>query len=126
MGGGRLGTPCPKQSAGEGCVGARRDTVTHLSLSGCGVGPEGAQHVAALLKATQHLATLDLNVNHLGDDGALALAQALRENHSLAELFLYGNGISVVGVLLSAIHWGGEGEGMRCCAEPLGMLGPEG
>ena len=72
--------------------------VTYLGLSGNSIGTLGTQYISRMLKKNECLLTLDLNVNEVVDDGALELAHALRENSTLAELFLYGNGISVVGM----------------------------
>lgn len=51
--------------------------------------------IAAGLAVNRALASLDLRDNAVGDGGALALAEALHDNASLAELQLDNNCIGV-------------------------------
>ncbi|GJN00199.1 hypothetical protein PR202_ga17613 [Eleusine coracana subsp. coracana] len=57
-----------------------------LKLGWCQIGVPGAEFIADCLKYNTTLSTLDLRANGLGDDddGAFALAQALKANEDLA------------------------------------------
>lgn len=46
----------------------------------CQLGPEGGRHVAGLIKACSSLHTLRINNCALGDEGAVAIAEALSHN----------------------------------------------
>jgi NLR family CARD domain-containing protein 3 len=43
------------------------------------------------------LTSIDLDDNGIGDDGSVAIASALKENNTLAKLFLNGNSIDLAG-----------------------------
>jgi len=58
------------------------------------IGDEGAKALAEALKVNTTVEKLDLMYCGIGDDGAAALAEALRSNTSLTELVFEGNGIS--------------------------------
>lgn len=68
-----------------------------LYLSGNGLGPAAAQHLARLLRDAPQVKALYLSVNRLGDPGAQALADALMDNHTLQTLELASNGIGPEG-----------------------------
>uniref|UniRef100_A0A7S1Y5N2 Uncharacterized protein n=1 Tax=Grammatophora oceanica TaxID=210454 RepID=A0A7S1Y5N2_9STRA len=61
--------------------------------TGCrGMGESSAKAMATSLRKCTWLCTLDLtNQNTIGDEGAIAFANALKENSTLQELFLGGN-----------------------------------
>ena len=69
-----------------------RDSVG-LARSEYGIGDDGASAIADALKTNATLVRLYLNNNCIGDDGANALADALRvnTNHKLVTLNLSGN-----------------------------------
>jgi len=70
--------------------------VVFLGLVHNDIGPVGT---AALAQLVRHgnLRRLDLNSNHLGDEGAAVLATALVDNASLEYLGLHNNGIGQAG-----------------------------
>ena len=74
-------------------------SVTEVDLKGNKeIGDEGAKALAEALKVNATVKTLWLNDCGIGDDGAAALAEALRSNTTLAELHLeQGNDISKQG-----------------------------
>ena len=57
------------------------------------IGDEGAKALAAALNTNQSLTTLTLFYNDIGPDGAVALAKALHKNMCLQELHVSGNKI---------------------------------
>lgn len=60
-----------------------------VDFSRNGLGDEGAQAVAHLLRAYPRLEDLDLSFNDIGDDGVMVLADALSENSTLVSLSLH-------------------------------------
>ena len=69
-------------------------SVTKVNLHGNKeIGDEGAKALAEALKVNATVETLSLVRCGIGDDGAAALAEALRSNTSLTRLDLCGNGI---------------------------------
>jgi hypothetical protein len=62
----------------------RADALTKLDLRGVGV--SGALVLSDLLKFSAVLTRLDLDRNHIGDDGAKAIAEALKVNRVLKKL----------------------------------------
>jgi hypothetical protein len=64
-----------------------------LDLSGNNIGDDGAKAIADALKVNHSLETLYLNDNNIGDDGAKAIADALKDNKSLDKLDLDDNKI---------------------------------
>jgi hypothetical protein len=67
--------------------------VTTLYLSGNNIGDEGAIAIAEALKVNAVLTELNLQLNSIGHDGAKAIAEALKVNTVLNELHLYRNNI---------------------------------
>jgi hypothetical protein len=74
--------------------GLRADEVTELDLSAKGLGPAEARVIGSLLTVNASLTSLSLGGNELGDEGATALARALKESKvsKLASLDLTGKG----------------------------------
>ena len=66
--------------------------LSSLNFGDNGIGPVGANAVAAMVAATGSLTSLSLAKNELGDDGAEALLIGLKENKSLTTLDLSGRG----------------------------------
>jgi len=70
-------------------------------LEGNAIGVEGAQSLAVNLKDTRCTITkLNLNHNHLKDDGVKEIAEALKENTTVKFLGLEFNGITERGLLV--------------------------
>ena len=61
------------------------------------IGDEGAKALAEALKVNATVKKLELRSCGIGDDGAAALAEALRSNTSLTTLYLKNKGISEQG-----------------------------
>ena len=61
------------------------------------IGDEGAKALAEALKVNATVEKLDLDGCGIGDDGAAAIAEALRSNTSLEQLWLRGKGIGEQG-----------------------------
>ncbi|KAG7394296.1 hypothetical protein PHYBOEH_005408 [Phytophthora boehmeriae] len=57
-----------------------------IDFSRNGLGDEGAQAVALLLRSYPRLEELDLSFNDIGDEGAFMIAEALTENSTLLSL----------------------------------------
>ena len=73
-------------------------SVTRVNLRGNKeIGDEGAKALAEALKVNATVEALDLYDCGIGDDGAAAIAEALRSNTSLTVLGLGGNGIGEQG-----------------------------
>lgn len=66
------------------------------------IGDEGAKAIAEALKVNPTCNLVDMDANMIGDEGASALADALEASKSLNYLFLQFNQIGHVG--LKAIH----------------------
>ena len=60
--------------------GTANTTLKHINLSFCSIGPVGAQHLAQALRVNTSVKTLKLSGNHLGDEGAKALADMFGGN----------------------------------------------
>lgn len=65
--------------------------VTHLDLTSCRIGREGAPIMVQALKQNTSLKKLFLKSNKLGHDGAKAIAELIRTNRTLTVLDLVGN-----------------------------------
>lgn len=73
-------------------------TLTHLRMVCNHIGLEGATALAELLHVNQTLKRLDLSYTQIGDDGARLIADVLKDNHTLTELNLYLNQIGDTGM----------------------------
>ena len=65
--------------------------------TGIQLGTHGARDLAAALAANEHVATVLIGDNGIGDKGAAALADMLRTNRSITALDLSHNGIQDLG-----------------------------
>jgi len=74
--------------------GLRANTVKGIDLAGDGIGDPGATALAEALKENKSVKTIDLGGNKIGDTGATALAEAVKENKSVERIRLLGNSIS--------------------------------
>jgi len=63
--------------------------VTTLALGGNSIGDEGAKAIAEALKVNAVVTTLALGNNNIGNDGAKAIAEALKVNVVLTKLVLW-------------------------------------
>jgi len=76
----------------------QQDKITFLGLGGCGIGPIGAKEIADYIQFTAVLAELQLSANNIGDNGAIAIADALKSGTTvLTNLGLSSNNIGPEG-----------------------------
>jgi hypothetical protein len=85
-----------KGGASRGADSAR-PSLTWLHMSSCGIGAEGAAHLARALKTNCTLSTLMLGKNNIGTGGAVAFADAMRFNSALEYAGLDENNIGAQG-----------------------------
>ena len=71
--------------------------MTTLYLNRNSIGDDGAKAIAEALKVNPVLTTLLLWSNNIGDDGAKAIAEALKVNPVLTNLELGDNSIGDIG-----------------------------
>ena len=69
----------------------------HLSLSCNHVGDEGAMALASALVANPSLIELDLQCNAIGDEGVIAIAKALKDFPSKLQLLLFNVSVTPAG-----------------------------
>ncbi len=102
------------------CRGLRsNNTLKRLSLSGCGLGPDGAEDVAAVVGApTCMLESIDLSGNDIGLTGLRSLAVAASYSKTLQELLLCNCALSsrcaeddAAVALMKSVKGGGAGGG---------------
>ena len=87
-----------------------RGQLTTLSLDGNGIADEGAKAIATALKANKHLTALSLRSNRITSARLPLLATALSSHEQLASLDLAQNEIGFAGAAaLAAALEGGEG-----------------
>ena len=82
--------------------------ISVLILSHNKIGDDGARAIAHALRGCEVLSVLDLSGNCIGDEGARARAHALRGCEVLSVLDLSGNGIQDAGAAALS-------EALRCC-----------
>jgi len=70
----------------------QRNKLTTLGLACCEIGPTGAKEIAEWVSVSA-LTDLNLMWNQIGDEGAIAIGEALRVNASLTSLDLANNWI---------------------------------
>jgi Ran GTPase-activating protein (RanGAP) involved in mRNA processing and transport len=68
-------------------------SVTNIDLSGNEISDEGASALADALKVNKSVTSIDLSCNEISDEGASALADALKVNTSLTNIDLCYNKI---------------------------------
>ena len=71
----------------------KNQDVTNLCIGSCNIGNEGAIALAKALKDNETLLKLEIHCNSIGDEGAEALSEMLKVNTTLKTLNLYGNKI---------------------------------
>ena len=74
------------------------DVLRTLLLKGNHIGNEGAEKIAEALQHNEALEILDLSNNEIGDEGAKIIAKALHGNEKIYILNLSGNVIGIEGV----------------------------
>ena len=84
-----------------------------MELGGNNIGDEGAAALAQGLRNNTALTTLYLHDNDIGDDGAAALALTLRNNTALTTLKLQGNDIGAT-ACTEVTNAAREGVSVRC------------
>ncbi|MFJ9596871.1 gala protein [Streptomyces virginiae] len=84
----------------------RRQPLERLFLGGNGLGPDAAPLLAALIREAG-VRELYVPANHLGDEGAAALARAADDSAHPVRLGLGGNGIGAAGARALAAALGG-------------------
>jgi Ran GTPase-activating protein (RanGAP) involved in mRNA processing and transport len=72
-------------------------TLTTLDINGNHIGSEGAKALATALSGNETLTTIDIIFNNIGDEGAQAIAEALKTNTTLTKLNISGNNIGDAG-----------------------------
>ncbi|CAJ1385243.1 unnamed protein product [Effrenium voratum] len=60
--------------------------LARLSLNGCGIGAQGARHLASALAERPELSVVELMNNRLGAEGGEAILEALSKNKKLREV----------------------------------------
>ena len=75
----------------------RKEEMKIVDFSNCGIKTSGQSALFDIIKSHQKLDHLDLGNNKLDDDDAINLADALRYNKTLKNLFLHGNEFSLSG-----------------------------
>ncbi|KOO27154.1 hypothetical protein Ctob_012414 [Chrysochromulina tobinii] len=71
--------------------------LTELNLTGNNIGDEGAVAIAEALKVNAAVTNLFLIYNNIGDEGAIAIAEALKVNAVVTNLHLDANNIGAEG-----------------------------
>jgi hypothetical protein len=78
-------------------------SLTELDVSSKSLGTEGALVVAEYLRDNGALLVLSMNSNHLGVDGGKALAEGLKGNNAITELNIADNDLTYYGEDISGI-----------------------
>jgi Ran GTPase-activating protein (RanGAP) involved in mRNA processing and transport len=78
--------------------------LTSLNFKNIGIGPVGANAVAAMVAVTGGLTRMSLARNKLGEEGTKAICEALEQNKTLTELDLSGTIGSNIGGAAGAKH----------------------
>ena len=84
------------------------NTITHLELWRCGIGPNGSCLLAAALKNNSSLKYININYNDIQDKGGVAIASALKVNHTLENIIIrdYSMGADGVSQLVASARYG--------------------
>ena len=88
---------------------AESTVLTNLGLVNNNIGDEGAKALAAALRVNAVLKSLDVGGNEIGDEGAAAIAEALQGNEVLTNLNLTDNDIHNEGATVIAEALRGNG-----------------
>ncbi len=79
------------------CLWAKNAYLAELNLLGCRMGDAGAKAIADGLRQNSTLTSIDLRYNGIGDAGAAAIADGLRQNANLQSIYLGANEIGDAG-----------------------------
>jgi Ran GTPase-activating protein (RanGAP) involved in mRNA processing and transport len=79
----------------------RNGTLTDLTLVG-NIGDTGAVALAEWLRDNSTITEIDVTYSNIGLEGARAFAEALRVNNTLRSLYIYGNKIPNAGIMAIA------------------------
>ena len=88
---------------------------TSLSILSCNVSYEEAKAIAEILKENHTLTSIKLNDNNIGYKGAKAIREALKENHTLTSINLRGNRMDYKGTKAIAEADGVIASPSPCC-----------
>jgi hypothetical protein len=72
--------------------------ITRLNFSRHEIGDDGAKALAEALKDNKTITVLYLSGNKIGNAGAIAIADMLKVNTTITKLYLYNNNIGIEGV----------------------------
>ena len=75
----------------------KSNLINSLNLPGNKIGDDGAKAIAEALKENTSVTNLDLSSNAISDEGAKAIAEALKENTTITSLDLDENQIGAAG-----------------------------
>ena len=84
------------------------NTIKHLELWGCGIGPNGSGLLAAALKNNSTLKYIDISNNGIQDKGGVAIASALKVNRTLEHIIIQDYTIGAEGIcqLVASARYG--------------------
>ncbi|KAL0245109.1 hypothetical protein GEMRC1_009189 [Eukaryota sp. GEM-RC1] len=70
-----------------------QNEVSKVNIGGYSIGDEGAIAIAEALKVNSSVTNINLWNNSIGDEGAIAIAEALKVNSSVSTIYLWKNSI---------------------------------
>ncbi|KAL0238188.1 hypothetical protein GEMRC1_012661 [Eukaryota sp. GEM-RC1] len=79
-----------------------RNEVSTIYLDNNSIGNEGAIAIAEALKVNSSVSTINLYNNSIGPEGAIAIAESLKVNSSVSEIYLWDNSIGNEGAIAIA------------------------
>ena len=84
------------------------NSIKHLNLWDCGIGPDGSCLLAAALKNNSTLKLIDMDHNDIQDKGGVAIASVLKVNHTLEHIHLRDSTIGAEGIfqLVASARYG--------------------
>ena len=84
------------------------NTIKHLDLRRCGIGPDGSCLLAAALKNNSTLKYIDICGNIIDDKGGFAIASALKVNRTLKHIIIRDGTIGAEGIcqLVASARYG--------------------
>ena len=84
------------------------NTIKHLDLWHCGIGPDGSCLLAAALKNNSTLKHINISGNDIQDKGGVAIASALKVNRTLKHIDIWDDTIGAEGIcqLVSSARYG--------------------
>ena len=84
------------------------NTIKHLELLDCGIGPDGSCLLAAVLKNNSTLKYVNISYNGIQDKGGVAIASALKVNRTLEHIRIRDTTIGAEGIcqLVASARYG--------------------